>query len=406
MLGGTETRCEDPNATGVSNGEHGGRLSRRRNHGVYADDSRLNINNQQPKSKKRARSLLQWQDIVDDTGVTPCERFPLLESGEFRADMVADGKLLDLIFRLYHELKSCYVEKDRWEQRCTEMEHKVEEYGSLEARMSCTERIIGDTIDFFHPIVQSWQENLVQANQSYTELVDMKDRLHRLLEAAQPLQSCEHDMLRDMSGLDTGYQVGLEDGGHLDQPLQYQDCDTSRRVVISVKDLRVGKEESSEHVMFVLDVQASGNALDNQHREIHSGIYVLQIELIRRIETLLNIKVENVGNIARKFEYPLTCARADIMACTPESLKPSIESELSSHSVHGYRLVNLVDLKVLMDTLRKRMKASSQKKRQLNTLQSYLNKEHLNNQLSVCPEGQSVIYALQGAPDSSCASGS
>ena len=45
MLGGSETRCEDPNATGVSNGEHGGRLSRRRNHGVYADDSRQNTNN-------------------------------------------------------------------------------------------------------------------------------------------------------------------------------------------------------------------------------------------------------------------------------------------------------------------------------------------------------------------------
>lgn len=405
MLEGSETRCEDPNATGVSNGEHVGRPSGRRNHGVYADDSGRNITNLQPKSNKRARSVLQWQDIVDDTGVTPCERFPLLESGEFRADMVADGKLLDFIFRLYHELKSCYDEKDRWEQRCTEMERKVEEYGSLEARMSCTQRIIEDTIHFFHPIVQSWQENLVQANQSYTELVDMKDRLHRLLEAAQPVQSCEHDMARHVSDLDIGYQVGLEDGGHLDQPVQYQDCDTNRRAVIWVKDLRVGKEESSEHVMFVFDVQASGNALDNQHGEIHSGMYVLQIELIRRIETLLKLKVENIGNIARKFEYPLTCAREDIMACTPESLKPSIETELSSHSVHGYRLVNVVDLKVLMDTLRKRMKASSQKKRQLNTLQSYLNKEHLNNQLSVCPESQSVIYALQGAPDSSCASG-
>ena len=126
-------------------------------------------------------------------------------------------------------------------------------------------------------------------------------------------------MVRDLSGPDTGYQGGFEDGGLVDQPSHDQDCGTSARAVIAVKDLRVGKEETSDHVMFVVDVQATGNALDNQHREIHSGIYVLQIELVRRLETLLNLKVENVGNIARKFEYPLTVAREDILACTPES---------------------------------------------------------------------------------------
>lgn len=405
MLGGSETRCEGPNGTGVLNGEEGGRLNRRRNHGVYANDSSQNPNYIDPKGRKSARSVLQWQEIVNDAGVTPCERFPLLESGEFRADMVADGRLLDLVSRLYQELKSCYEEKVRWEQRCAEMEHTLEEYGNLEARRRCTERMVEDTIHFFHPIVQTWESNLAQTTQSYTELVEMKDRLECLLEGAQPVQSCGHDMVRDLSGPDTGYQGGFEDGGPVDQPSHDQDCGTSARAVIAVKDLRVGKEETSDHVMFVVDVQATGNALDNQHREIHSGIYVLQIELVRRLETLLNLKVENVGNIARKFEYPLTFAREDILACTPESLKRSIESELSSHSVHGYRLVNLIDLKVLMDTLRKKMKASSQKKRQLNILQSYLNKEHLNSQLTVCPEGQSVIYALQGAPDSSCASG-
>ena len=83
MLGGSETRCEGPNGTGVLNGEEGGRLNRRRNHGVYANDSSQNPNYIDPKGRKSARSVLQWQEIVNDAGVTPCERFPLLESGNF-----------------------------------------------------------------------------------------------------------------------------------------------------------------------------------------------------------------------------------------------------------------------------------------------------------------------------------
>ena len=305
-----------------------------------------NDNNNNKDNKRKQYTVVEWRDVVDNEALTLQDKYPLLHSKKLHVPDLEDEQIQRLCTNLYEECVRRSSIVNTLHERCAMYEKRMSELRASEHSNRRALCLLAQAMD---PLLESCELSMRGLDDMYSRFTayskEIKDYVAHL-NAGSDLQIDQAFGPGSGAG---GQQVGsLSALALVAETYDYNDL-TLRMKVLRTR-AKCGK--SSQFIMHMVKVESKSDTFDSQERLIVPGLYVLQMELRIRIESIINKKLTDMSNMVKPARYKLTLMKKIVLltlAKKPGSVVHRYLSEkLPDNASQGIRFIHISDLQSIM----------------------------------------------------------
>jgi hypothetical protein len=316
-------------------------------------------------TNKRKKSTIEWRDIVDNNALTLQDKYPLLHSKKLHVPDLEDDQIQQLCTNLYEECVNRSGILNILHERCALYEKRMSD---LRASQHSNKRALCLLAKAVDPMLESCELSLRGLGDMHSRFKaysrEIKSYIAHLDSGSEP----EIDQAFGPGSVVAGQQMGsLSALALAAETYDYADLTLRMKALRT----RAKRGKNSQFIMHIVKVESKSDIVDRQEHLIVPGLYVLQMELRLRIESIINKKLSDMSNMVKKSRYRLTLMKNIVLLTLekkPGSVIPRYLSEkLPDNASQGIRFIHISDVE---NTIRKIIESKGIGARQQESLMS------------------------------------